>query len=134
MTRICANPECGQELVRRKDESEIQLLDRKCCSHQCHVVTVRLKSLQEIAQMAPRYCALDGCGATLVAIPGERHYRFRQRRFCNKRCAGLYSARLGRAGKTAAAPAEPDELRTRSYVYPVGYRYQDRPGLDGWSG
>lgn len=126
MTRVCANPDCGTELVQRGNESHGDFRMRRCCSHPCNAAVIRIKSLQRIEKMSVRFCALDECGKSLVPHQDESPSRFRQRRFCDQSCAGREGAKIGKAAaRTRQYVPEPGATPLRGFSYPVGYLYEN---------
>ena len=139
MTRICANPACGNVLVRHPTEGRGKFRERKTCSKPCNGALIRIRALERMAAMEPRHCSSPACGALLVPHPNEAPSDFAVRRSCGLACAAalLNVARRAngqfRRSPTQAA-VEEYSLKTRPWPRLNDYRYHDRPGLDGWSG
>lgn len=84
--RVCANPNCGRELVRRANEARTQFGRRRFCSIPCtnHPgVTARGRRAPIVG---PRTCASPGCGARLERRSGENSADWKARRYCSAQC------------------------------------------------
>lgn len=89
-TRACANPGCGNELVKRHTESPAMFAERKFCSIPC---------TRQRLDLGVRRCANPTCCAPLERRPKENSADWRTRRYCRASCY--------RPRKVPARPALP---------------------------
>lgn len=131
--RYCANPSCGKLLVKGPTEASGVFAARKCCSKPCNAVIIRLRSVEKMSLMEPRYCAAPGCGKQLVPGPSEPPEKFSRRVTCKRPATCAH--RAGAISRMATIKAErlpapfADEIPVRRFAYPVGFRYEDDPRL-----
>lgn len=102
VVRVCANPNCGKDLVRRDNEGVANWTRRRYCCMQCSAddrsAPGRAKARREVAN--DRRCAWAGCGGPLKRRVGERTKDWLDRRFCCKQChESRYIPVLGRVAK-----------------------------------
>jgi hypothetical protein len=87
--RVCANPHCGRELVRRPGEKTPDWVSRRFCGQPCY----RWRTASTPAPVARpklpprRWCGAPGCGLELKQKYGECPADFRKRRFCGRDCS-----------------------------------------------
>lgn len=76
-TRVCANPNCDNELVRRSKETPASFEDRKFCSIPC---------TRQRIDLGERRCANATCRAVLERRQRENSADWRSRRYCRASC------------------------------------------------
>lgn len=99
--RLCENPACRKQLVRRARESDYHWERRRACSRPCAGVlggaTSSAKHKARISSAAEeeRFCAFSKCATKLVRRYTESVSDFRSRRTCSRACAAQYVRESG---------------------------------------
>ena len=78
--RLCKH--CGKPLVRKPEESHVNFVRRKCCSHSC--ATKEYIANIDPSCVEPKKCL--ACDALFSITPGQSEASFGLQRFCGRRC------------------------------------------------
>lgn len=84
--RVCPNPNCGNDVVRRDNESNWSFARRRFCSIACTNHPGVTARGNRPLDMGHRTCASPGCGLRLERRAGENSADWKTRRYCSAQC------------------------------------------------